>query len=648
MGICSNSIEKQNNDEDESSTYTDTKVTNVVNDRQKLKQTKQQNNTIKETNTTQIQYISVDILNKCKSIQSICNVLQYYETLNNKHKNDEDKICEELIKYIDDNKESQNIINDYHYILTHYLNKSNPYINEANFEYINTLITQSIHCKLSDCKLYKRNRRDIADKTSNKNNAKAKVLFYVNLLDNIHSYFVHSYDNGCRIRYNQNSNENSNDVDKKENKEEQKTYLLDKEMEKLKQAQKLQRSKSMHSKAATTYDRIVNNKFFTNMNDTQKDEKTETLGEYSFGQRYYYWEYYKHNVEKDPFNIGYCYKDWYINPKYNDMKSEILENINIDLYNEIFEKANQLLNKSNILKSMKVNNGVFGDYLHFGIQDGQYLLISNILSILFYTDTSDLSYDFSLTFRKKSINETNNSMKNRNSCFYYWSKILNETVNLFGNALYRHKIPVLYHGVSKLMYFDSFVTQFCSPTSMTRQLTVAVSFCGTNGVILELTEFPSNHPRYFNCSIISRYPNEDERLFIGGFSAYSNNYSHCKGILRFKSIRTIKDNSNYFQFVSAFTVLNLVLRGITIDTSNYPKKISWYFKVIKKLIENKIDSDYIKSFFDMFKQKRKEINIKIKNAMDLFGNKNKDNKNKSLNEYTNEKFLNINETEVDS
>eukprot|EP01084_Bolivina_argentea_P168224 291789_1 len=34
--------------------------------------------------------------------------------------------------------------------------------------------------------------------------------------------------------------------------------------------------------------------------------------------------------------------------------------------------------------------------------------------------------------------------------------------------------------------------------------------------------------------------------------------------------------------------------------------------------------------------------------MDLFGNKNKDNKNKSLNEYTNEKFLNINETEVDS
>ena len=43
------------------------------------------------------------------------------------------------------------------------------------------------------------------------------------------------------------------------------------------------------------------------------------------------------------------------------------------------------------------------------------------------------------------------------------------------------KIAVFYHGVS-FLYITSFITRFCSPTSMTTQLYVALIFSGQNGL----------------------------------------------------------------------------------------------------------------------------------------------------------------------
>ena len=101
------------------------------------------------------------------------------------------------------------------------------------------------------------------------------------------------------------------------------------------------------------------------------------------------------------------------------------------------------------------------------------------MSIIFYTDYSSLCTLFSSTFRPLSQNENNKSIKKRNSYFWHWSKILNQTIHLFGNEWYTeeaawHKepvMPILYTGVS-FMYFDCFNANFMGPTSMTRQIEV--------------------------------------------------------------------------------------------------------------------------------------------------------------------------------
>ena len=130
--------------------------------------------------------------------------------------------------------------------------------------------------------------------------------------------------------------------------------------------------------------------------------------------------------------------------------------------------------------------------LHYDISEGIPLSYNNILSVLFYTDYSSLSYNFSASFRKKCASETNESLKLRHSCYYHWSRLLHETVHLYGNVLNaKHLdkdgdvndafdedepfIGILYHGVS-YMYFNSFVCRFFSPTSLTRQLEVKLIY----------------------------------------------------------------------------------------------------------------------------------------------------------------------------
>ena len=131
----------------------------------------------------------------------------------------------------------------------------------------------------------------------------------------------------------------------------------------------------------------------------------------------------------------------------------------------------------------------------YGIRRGSCLTYDRIMSIMFYTDYSNLSYEFSASFRKKSLNETNKSLIKRHKNFCNWAKILNETINCWGNRLnyqgdyewidgkkvyVEPQISILYHGVS-FMHFYSFITRFVSPTSMTRQLEVNIYlFCIKN------------------------------------------------------------------------------------------------------------------------------------------------------------------------
>ena len=68
------------------------------------------------------------------------------------------------------------------------------------------------------------------------------------------------------------------------------------------------------------------------------------------------------------------------------------------------------------------------------------------------------------------------------------------------------------------MLFDSVNCKFCAPTSMTSSRAVAESFSQGFGVILTLGIYDLDL-RYFDCSWLSNYTTEEEKLFIGGYES---------------------------------------------------------------------------------------------------------------------------------
>ena len=78
-----------------------------------------------------------------------------------------------------------------------------------------------------------------------------------------------------------------------------------------------------------------------NKDDNKKEEEIIDT-EFSFGHRFYYWEYYKNAAWKDELNSdGLRYCDLYVVPKYASLKEELLSQENgtsINLYNSTINK----------------------------------------------------------------------------------------------------------------------------------------------------------------------------------------------------------------------------------------------------------------------------------------------------------------------
>eukprot|EP01084_Bolivina_argentea_P177638 307143_1 len=222
------------------------------------------------------------------------------------------------------------------------------------------------------------------------------------------------------------------------------------------------------------FERIEKNKFVIDVTKDEKDEKhpadydDNDAFTYSFGQKFYY-----DGNDKN--------KNMFITKKYVNLKQEIINNkifnLNIKTYDEIYKKAQLLISCKPILQ-----------YAYFNKPDFDFTKIEteNILSVLLYTDYTDLSYNFSKSFRKINDTETDETFKDRKREFYWWSKILIYTVHKFGEKTKHSGVPVYYTGISQPVIFNSLVTHFHGATSTTKQIAVATLFAKTGGLILEL------------------------------------------------------------------------------------------------------------------------------------------------------------------
>ena len=303
---------------------------------------------------------------------------------------------------------------------------------------------------------------------------------------------------------------------------------------------------------------------------------------FSIGYPFFYWQHYKDKKKQDLQNetvyhnlndyCGYSPHQLYITQKYKDLKDEIINNkinaLSLLQMNVSILKTNKLMQTFKV-KSIRCNAP--NDVLHYEIGNHSRLRYSHLLSLVLYSDRSELQCDFTKTFRKTNQYQTLSDIKQNNREYYHWSKNIREAVEYYGNLgwkdhwnddkrNYSHnniKGP-FYSGMSYKMVIPEIMIRLNGPCSSTKKIEVATRFGGDDGIIIKLDNnsyYQSYSLRCFDMNWISNYSGEDEYLWCGG-----------RLRIRISSILTIKDNVNYDKYFKSMYYFDAML------TSTFMKK----------------------------------------------------------------------------
>ena len=238
---------------------------------------------------------------------------------------------------------------------------------------------------------------------------------------------------------------------------------------------------------------------------------------------------------------------------------------------------------------------------------GQPITLQHLLSIILYCDFSELCTVFSATYRREHVFESIESVIFRHSKFANLGRLLMELVLCFGENRHSNdaKGP-FYCGINCVLNIGSFAINLKGPCSTSTVLAVALNFAktvgGSGGMILKLNnDSYSAHKQYlFDCSWISNYFEEAERLWIAGARP-----------LRIASILIVETAKNYEVAMRALYAFDAMISGVAHFkqykvTANKSER-----KFISNLINGHVDSMkldlFLKNEWNLFVQKKKEI-----------------------------------------
>eukprot|EP01084_Bolivina_argentea_P111184 198461_1 len=280
---------------------------------------------------------------------------------------------------------------------------------------------------------------------------------------------------------------------------------------------------------------------------------------YSPGYRFFYWNFYKNNQDKihciyktgigyvNEENTGYKLCDWYIERKYSNFKTELLTNatapFSLEQYNTIQNMARMKLEAWKTYKKHRkliclYNCGIMNHWQQlYGIKQGDVVAIYHIMALLFYTNYTENSFEFSRSFRKVFDFETDEQLKERHGEFFWWGKNIRECIECFGEMMENTKRQRFYHGINLPMIFDSTAIKLNGPLSTTADYMVAIGIFGSDGIVIDIQRTESG-TMFFDCNPWSDFTNEDERFFIGGLILFN-----------FVTIRDIKNTLNYEKYI---------------------------------------------------------------------------------------------------
>eukprot|EP01084_Bolivina_argentea_P053579 98358_1 len=301
----------------------------------------------------------------------------------------------------------------------------------------------------------------------NKNNVDGNV--HIDIMDQMHSYLVHSFDSGYRLTKQEiaeltvNNNASNHDVNL--------SFVRVNQMINAKRKQFHNYfDRQRYSKFVTQTDNNPN----TNLSDKDKMEnesKNKQLSQtnvssvgvtYSFSYRFNYWDFKWGEATFDKNNNKGTV---IVQPKHPSLKQEMTGNsickIEISDWINTYDKAKEFM-KTDHAKRLRATD-IFGYLLH----PNQALKDDNVMVIMFYTDYDLLSFKFSETFRKLTEQETLPELIQRHRNYFCFSKILRETVECYGEQYNEYSSAKYYHGISTPVIFNSTIAKFCHPTSTT-------------------------------------------------------------------------------------------------------------------------------------------------------------------------------------
>eukprot|EP01084_Bolivina_argentea_P092022 165602_1 len=331
---------------------------------------------------------------------------------------------------------------------------------------------------------------------------------------------------------------------------------------------------------------------------------------------------------------GYSKSDLYVPKHYNSLKKEILESgfLSIDEWKRIVTMKAKKYYKTEKVRSMKSCQ----DDDFFDMTDDESILLEHLYAIILYCDWTDLCTHFSNTFRNNSQFESLQSVRKRHSKYYYFGKLLAEAVNNFGihgcvdnrqNYLNEdtYEDGPFYCGLSVVLNIPSFAIHLKGPCSTSKVIEIAINFAKRDGIIIKLQNDMMNegaHQTFFDCSWISNYAEENERLFIAG------NYR-----LRIESILIIESGKNFEKYFHAFYLFDAMISGVNMSDLELGDSFRGYYEsqmdiissdivILEKLISNhnkdKFDP-YIENVWHLFLNMKTQIIINIVYLRRYFG-----------------------------
>jgi len=248
---------------------------------------------------------------------------------------------------------------------------------------------------------------------------------------------------------------------------------------------------------------------------------------------------------------GHTLSSLFVPARFESIKEEVLNSkfLSAAEFEEFIVGKAQRYFESAECKAMKCKERMIDD-LHFGIEEDDPLRVEHLHSLLLYTDFSALCTDFSSSFRAVYRGESLESIKARNSRYHHIAKRLKELVMYFGSdKRYEKSVGPFYCGMNIVLNIPQFAIRFNGPTSTSLFIEVAMRFGGVEGMVIELNNdtYFAREERHFECDWISAFPEEAERLFMGG-----------RYPLQLQSVRIVETNHNYQRFLHAFNLFDML------------------------------------------------------------------------------------------